>query len=343
MNPWIATEYKLTVWTIKATAQNARTRRFAHALTEIAIALRGLGDSDSLTPVRNQASVAVHKILGGGSRRLLGCVDNPHLPPLKPIADFPCKPYELFAPLLVRLSPPTDPDAKHGTGLEIDNRGVVFALHGLDHDLDGRGSGHFRRRSPWDAEAEEMPVRDWINQPLVQVNRHVLTLGQVLKHVRDQQGAHADRSWTKDVPQPLRRFYDIYAGLCVLETARMLLETALSQDEGFTRVLFPRRPHPETALRHAVSEIERYHYSTQDAEWEDPEGHRFEFCYADETHSAALQFRREPLRPLKGSIAKSTSIWVIRAPGAARPDELRAINQMLERPGVPVFRPSQES
>ena len=180
----------------------------------------------------------------------------------------------------------------------------------------------------------------------MQVNKHVLSLGQVLKHVRDQQGAHADRSWTKNVPQPLRHFYDIYAGFCVLETAGMLLEKALlamAQDKGFNRVLFPRRLHPETALRHAVLEIERYHYSAQNAEWEDPEGHRIAFSYANEMHSAALQFTREPFRPLKGSIAKSTSIWVIRAPGPARSDELRRINQMLERPGVSVFRPSQES
>lgn len=138
-------------WKVNRKSNKVRRPLLGHALLEIANGLRGLGDNlnESLPAVRNIVSVSVDKIIlgSGSSRRLLSCINNPHLPPLRPVDELTCEPYELFDPILFRLEPSTDPNIKHGTGLEVDHRGVVFALHGLKHDPQ-QGYGNFFRQSP---------------------------------------------------------------------------------------------------------------------------------------------------------------------------------------------------
>lgn len=165
----------------------------------------------------------------------------------------------------------------------------------------------------------------------------ILTIRQVLNEVRDKRGAHADENWTKQTPQPLRRFYMLYVSMFVLEVAWLLLEEAIAAihaDDGeFRNEVFPSHSHVEEVFNGCRPPVTGL-YSTKGEEYVDPGGLRFGFDYQK---SGALGYTREPFKPQRGSIAKSTGVWFIRAPGPTKSTETIAIHRMLEHPGRPLF------
>ena len=180
----------------------------------------------------------------------------------------------------------------------------------------------------WCTESDQLPVTQWLKQPLVQVNmNHTKTIGDALRQVRDKRGAHADSVWIREVPQPLRAFYELYIGSFMVGLAQLLIQEAAAAaktDNTFAQALFPNHRNPNAALRAPQSPNEMraslHRITLGKGEWSLDYAGGFPYTIA-----------RQPLQG-PGSIAKQTSIWFIRAPGPDTPVEQNAVEQMLLHP-----------
>ena len=237
-------------WNLYLKSPIPRRMLLGEALLELTNGLRGLGATldETLPPVSNQLSAPLDKIVLPPSR-LLRCISNATLPPLKDSTTLIGDCFELFEPIVVGVGQ-SPRNGAPGTRLEIDNRGIALPLHGLGYD---RSTAHWTLHDPWDTTAERLALSEWLEQPLVQVNKNrVKTIREVLKHVRDKRGAHADPNWISEVPQPLRAFFELYAGSFLVEFACLLVNEAAasaSADSVLAAALFPEHRDPTRALR----------------------------------------------------------------------------------------------
>ena len=320
-------------WKLNARSHAVRRKLLGDALLELRNALSGLSINldETLPPVRNQLSVPLAKIVLStrNDRRLLNCVSDPALPPLRASTDLRGDAFELFEPIFLGISPPTQ--GGPGTGLEIDNRGVAFPLHGLGYD---RGTDRWSLHDPWNTAGDTLAVTKWLSQPLVQVNtNHTQTIGEALRQVRDKRGAHADNVWIREVPQPLRTFYELYIGLFMVALARLLTGKAAAAakvDDAFAQALFPKHRNPNDALRTTESPHETN--ASIDRIGLGKSGWSLDYA-----GGFPWSIERQP-RQGAGSIAKRTSIWFIRAPGPLTHVEQSAVKQMLLHPTGPSLR-----
>ena len=306
-------------WTLNEQGRETKARRrlFGDTLLELANGLRGLSAKldETLPWVKNQVSVPIAKlVLSHGQQPLLNCIESPRLPRLYPSIKLAGDPYELFQPRVIGLSP------GRGTGLRMEHRGAIFALHGLRYD---KGSGMFMWTTPWDDAEPYLRLRDWLKQDLVQVNRTTKTIKDVISEIRNQRGAHPDPKWTKDLPQPLRDFYQLYTSLFIVQLGYMLTNEArcAAANEEFNTHVFPRHGNPGEALScPPISALARLTMERltlgSGNEWElDLE--------------KGVVIKHAPHQGI-GTVSDTTYLWFMRAPGPDTDAEKNALIEIFQ-------------
>ena len=184
--------------------------QFGDSMLSIANELRTLENSlgENLRRASHNISIHIYKVLIGGDHQpLLNCIKNPKMPHLLKPNQLKGDLYELFPPYDFKLSPP--PNGK-GTGLALHLEGKVFPLHGLSYDAKSK---EFSTPTPWDYRRSPIRLKYWTKQNLIQVNHIRRQIGEIIKLVRNQRGAHSDRNWMSAAPKPLISFYWLYVNL----------------------------------------------------------------------------------------------------------------------------------
>lgn len=262
------------------------------------------GFNENLRWASESISVPIHKILVGGDHQpLLNCIERPSLPPLLDSSQLSGDAYQLFEPIRFTLSP--GPREGKGTGVSIHHIGFIFPLHGLLYEAKSK---RFLMQSPWYCQKPFLPLSQWRNQDLVQMNRIRQTIHEVISDVRNQRGAHADRNWTMDFPQPLRQFYWLYANLFIVQVGCYLVDEAAKaiRNDEFRCMVFP-NIRPRKALQYSMPlrdklTIEKVRLGS---------GSGFSFKY-DEAVAITHTPHQGP-----GTMSTSTDLWFMQAAGRA--------------------------
>ncbi|MCY4558673.1 MAG: hypothetical protein OXF79_20315 [Chloroflexi bacterium] len=294
------------------------------ALIAVAEGLRSLKSLEPGWPsIRRTAasvSVPVAKILLGGNP-LLRCLHRPQLPALLDNRSLTGDVYKLFEPLIVSLSAP---ETGPGTGISICNMGAVFPLHGMSYDAP---SSRLVIRRPWSDTS--LPLSRWGRQNLVQVCGTTQTIHRVLSDVRNQRGAHADVGWTRDLPQPVREFYALYASLFVVEVGLFLVKQAVlaNGNKAFRTAIFGSDAAPPLRADNPLPR-DGVHVSLE------REG-GFDLRFTD-----ALTLSHIPHQGA-GTTSYSTTLWFIRAPGETTERERAGVATLLRVAGDALWQPEQ--
>ena len=225
--------------------------QFGDSLLTIANELRTLesGLGENLRRVSHNISIHIYKVLIGGDHQpLLNCIKDPKLPRLLKPHQLNGDPYELFPPYDLELSPPP---SGPGTGLALHWEGKVLPLHGLSYDAKSNG---FFTPTPWDYQRAPIRLRYWTRQNLIQINHTCRQIGEIIKLVRNQRGAHSDRKWMNAAPRPLINFFSLYVSLFVVQIGSLLVDkvSEIAQDNEVRGKIFPDSQHPDRDLKYAA-------------------------------------------------------------------------------------------